>query len=126
MDKYQEAYNTRNVSVLSTLLADNGVYCGTAPGEIFEKQNVIDLWEEVFADTTLNLEYSRDVREISIANDGKSAMVVERISVAWSPKIQARQTFHLVENNDGWIIDFVSWAFLIKNEDVGKLNAALE
>jgi len=126
MDEYQEAYNTRNVSVLSTLLADNGVYCGTAPGEIFEKQNVIDLWEVIFADTTINLEYSKETREISIANDGKSAIVTERTSFAWSPNIQTRQTFHLVVNDDGWIIDYASWAFLIKNEDVDKLNAALE
>ena len=126
MDEYQEAYNTRNLSVLSSLLADNGLYCGTAPGEIFEKQNVIDLWEVFFADTTINLAYSKEIREISIADDGKSAIVMERTSVAWSPKIQTRQTFHLVENDDGWIIDFAGWAFLIKNEDVGKLNAALE
>ena len=126
MDGYQEAYNTRNLSVLSTLLADNGLYCGTAPDEIFEKQNVIDLWDVIFADTTVNLEYSKEIREISIANNGKSAIVMERTSFEWSPKIQTRQTFHLVVNDDGWIIDFVSLAFLIKNEDVGKLNAALK
>lgn len=113
MDDYQEANNTRNVSVLSTLLADNGVYCGTAPGEIFENKNVIDLWEVVFADTTLDLEYSQKNRKTTIADDGKSVIVMESTSVDWSPNIPTRQTFHLVVNDDGWIIDFVSLAFVI-------------
>ena len=126
MDTYNEAYNTRNVGVLSTLLADNGLYCGTAHDELFDKQEVIDLWDIVFADTTLHLKYAKENREISIAKNGKSAMVVERTSVEWSPNIQTRQTFHLVAIENGWIIDFISWAFLVNNEDVGKLNAALE
>ena len=45
---------------------------------------------------------------------------------AFSQKIPVRMVYHLVKNGDNWLFDFVSWNFIPNNEDLGKLNKALE
>ena len=61
------------------------------------------------------------------AANGKSALVVEHITMAgYSPLIQMRHTCQFVKIGDKWKIDFISWGFLARNDDIGKLNGALE
>lgn len=65
------------------------------------------------------------------AADGKSApllkLLVEHINMTgFSPLIQMRQTFQFVKAGDNWKIDFISWGFIVGNDDVEKLNGALE
>jgi len=44
----------------------------------------------------------------------------------FSQKMPMRIVYHLVKNGDNWLIDFISWSFIPNNEDLGKLNKALE
>jgi hypothetical protein len=78
-------------------------------------------------DTTVKFNFKIDKREIRISSDGNSAVVVEQyIANFISPKIPLRVDYHLVKNNDTWLIDYTSDNLIPYNEDLGKLNKALE
>jgi hypothetical protein len=42
------------------------------------------------------------------------------------PKIPVRWVFHLIKTGDNWLIDFFSLSLIPDNEDIGKINKALE
>jgi hypothetical protein len=110
-----------------TLLTDDGLYCGTDSKELLNKADLSKGMNQSFADTTLVMNYTIDKREIRIAADGNSAIVVEQMFFkAYSQKIPIRLVYHLIKNNDNWLFDFISWSFIPNNEDIGKLNKALE
>jgi hypothetical protein len=82
---------------------------------------------QTFGNTSLVFDYSIDSREIRIAADGNSAVSVEQMFMKdFSQKIPMRIVYHLVKNGDNWLMDFISWSFIPNNEDLGKLNKALE
>jgi hypothetical protein len=39
-----------------------------------------------------------------------------------SPILTARNTLHLVKTNGKWMVDFISIAFIPKNEDIPKIE----
>ena len=45
---------------------------------------------------------------------------------ALSEKIPIRFISHLMKTDENWTIDFFSWSFIPLNEDIAKLNEALE
>jgi uncharacterized protein (TIGR02246 family) len=127
LDKYNSAFKAKDANALMTLLTDNGLYCGTDSKELLDKASLSNMMNQTFADTSLNVNYSIDKREIRIAADGNSAIALEQMFFkAFSQKIPMRMVYHLVKNNDNWLFDFVSWNLIPNNEDLGKLNKALE
>jgi len=126
-DKYQDAWNTKAIDVLDSLVSDDGLFFGSDPSEILDKASLLKMWAQAFSDTTTVYNYAIDIRKIKLNADGKSAIVIEQLTVAdWSPRIHIRQTLQFVKVGDKWKIDFIDWAFIAKNEDVEKLNKALE
>lgn len=127
LDKYNSAFKAKDANTLMTLLTDNGLYCGTDSKELLDKASLSNTMNQSFADTSLKVNYTIDKREIRIAADGNSAIAVEQMFIkAFSQKIPIRMVYYLVKNNDNWLFDFVSWNFIPNNEDLGKLNKALE
>ena len=127
MDSYLTAWNAKDANTLIALIADDGLFCGSDPTEIMDKKMISDIWKQVFADSTMNFPYTVDKREIRMVSDGKSAVVMEQnISNPFTPKIPWRLVFHAVKAEEGWKLDFISWNLIPKNEDIGKLNKALE
>jgi uncharacterized protein (TIGR02246 family) len=127
LDKYNSAWNAKDVSTLTALLTDDGLFCGTDPSELMDKKTLSAGWTQAMSDTSMNYNYSVDKREMRIAADGNSAIALEQFYMkAICPKIPVRLIFHLVKSGDNWMIDFLSWALIPKNEDIGKLNIALE
>ena len=126
-DGYFNAWKERDIAFLENVIADWGIYCGTDPKEFWNKDGVIELWKEYFNDTLATFEYTSVKREINVSPDGSSAVIVNQGTYAeWSPNITVREAFHVLKAGEEWKIDFISWSFLIRNEDVGKLNNALE
>jgi uncharacterized protein (TIGR02246 family) len=126
MENYLTAWNAKDVNKLVTLITDDGMYCGTDPGEILDKKNIADAWKMAFADTAINNTFTVDKREIRMELDGNSAIVMEQhIANPYTPKIPWRLVCRAVKTADGWKIDFISWNLIPKNEDVEKLNKAL-
>jgi uncharacterized protein (TIGR02246 family) len=127
LDKYNSAMKAKDANTLMTLLTENGLYCGTDSKELLDKASLLNMMNQTFADTSLKMNYSIDKREIRIATDGNSAIAVEQMFFkAFSQKMPIRMVYHLVKNNDNWLFDFASWNFIPNNEDLGKLNKALE
>lgn len=127
METYLTAFNAKDVATLATLITDDGLFCGTDPIELMDKKTTTDAWTMAFADSTANFSYSVEKREIHITSDGNSAIVLEQFTMkAIAPKIPVRLVSHAVKTPDGWKLDFISWSFIPKNEDIGKLIMALQ
>jgi uncharacterized protein (TIGR02246 family) len=127
LNKWNSTWNAKDANSMMTLLDNNGLYCGTDSKELMDKPSMSNMMSQFFADTSIVPNYSIDKREIRVAVDGNSAIALEQaILKAISPKIPVRFIFHLVKTGDNWMIDFFSGSFIPNNEDLGKLNKALE
>ena len=126
-DKYNSAFKAKDTNTLLAALTDDVLACGTDPLEFWNKKQISDGWTQYFADTSLKINYSIDRREIRVAADGNSALVVEQyVMSVMSPNIPIRSIYHAVKAGENWMLDFISWNFIPKNEDIVKLNKALE
>jgi uncharacterized protein (TIGR02246 family) len=127
MDKYLNAFTMKDAKTMPTLLAEDGLFCGTDPSEFWDKKALSDMWNQMAADTVNDYHYSVDKREIRVAKDGNSAVVIEQFTMPLlSQKIPIRTIYHIVKEKDKWLIDFLCFNFIPKNEDIPKLNKALE
>jgi ketosteroid isomerase-like protein len=126
-EKYNTALKAKDVGVISALLSEDALCCGTDPGEFWDKKAMIDLWNNMAADTSVKVEFTLDKREIRLAKDGNSAIVIEQfVMPSLCPRIPVRSVYHVVKSADNWMFDLITWNLIPKNEDLGKLNKALE
>jgi len=127
LDKYNSAWNAKDANTLISLLTEDGLFCGTDPSELMDKKTLSAGWTQAMSDTSMNFNYSVDKREIRIAADGNSAIAIEQFYMkVIIQKISCRLIYHVVKSGDNWMIDFLSWSLIPKNEDLVKLNNALE
>ena len=127
LEEFQNALMKMDLDVLTPILADQGLFCGTDPSEIWDKDALIDLWTQMIPDTSFDVGITVNLRKINVASNGMSAIVMEQVTWDnWSPNIPVRQTFHFVKASDDWLIDCIEWGFIAKNEEVEILNKALE
>jgi hypothetical protein len=127
LDKYHSSLMAKDANTILPLLAEGGLYCGTDSKEFLDKASISTEMSKMFADTTLKVSYSIIKREIRVAADGNSAIAVDQFVMEFiSPKIPVRWVFHLIKTADNWLIDFSSLSLIPNNEDLGKLNKALE
>jgi uncharacterized protein (TIGR02246 family) len=127
LDEFNAAFKGNDASKVMVFLTDDALTLGTDPSEFLSKKQISDAWTQAMADTTIKLEYSIDRREIRVSPDGKSAVVVEQFMFpVVSPKIPVRNIYHVIKSDDKWMIDFLSFNLIPKNEDLAKLNAALQ
>ena len=127
LDKFHNAFKSRDKVVFLNLLSDDGLYLGTDSREIMDKTSLSQQISINFADTSLVPKYTIDKREIRIGQDGNSCIAVDQfVFDLISPKIPCRQIFHLVKTGSEWKISFASWNLVPNNEDLGKINKSLE
>ena len=126
INEYQNAWNAEDVDMISALASDDGRFFGSDPSEVLDKTELLKMCMDLFADT-VDYSYDVNVREIMPAANGESALVVEHINmVGFSSLMQMRQTCQFVKIEDSWKVNYISWGMLANNDDVAKLNAALE
>jgi ketosteroid isomerase-like protein len=126
MDKFESAFKTQDVSTLASFLTEDALICGTDPSEFWNKQQITDLWTQMLVNTGPEMKYIGD-RKIKVAPDGTSGIIVTQLIVPiYSPKIPWRQVYHCVKSNDKWMILFSNVAFIPYNEDIQKLNEAID
>jgi len=127
LDNYHAAMIAGNADDCISFLENNGLYCGTDPMELWDKEDFSIGIKEAIADTAFTLNYNIDKRIIRVGVDGNTALALEQFTMTWlSEKIPIRYISHLVKTDESWIIDFFSWSFIPLNEDIAKLNIALE
>ena len=127
MDRYASSLKSKNAQALSELLTEDGQFYGTDPTELFCKLALIETWTQMFADKTTELTYLPEKREIRISPEGNSALIVEQFSLKGvTPRIPWRMVSHALKTGKNWKMDFISWNLTPRNEDIAKLNKALE
>lgn len=125
-DSFNAAGIAGDAATQASYLLEDGVYCGTDPSEFFTKQEITDMWTQMYAESGLDITFISE-RAVKVAPDGNSAVVVDQYMFpVYTPKIPWRNVYHLIKTDDKWMILFFSAAFVPKNEDIPKLNAAME
>jgi ketosteroid isomerase-like protein len=124
-NSYDSAFLSNNADATTRFYTDDILYCGTDPKEFWDKENLVKVAKESSAADTSNTKIIVTRRDIRVSKDGNSAIVIEQLeNLPFSP-IPVRIVYHAVKENNNWLIDFGSAAFIPNNEDVPKLNAAL-
>lgn len=127
LDKYDAAFKAKDAPAVIALLAETGLFCGTDPSEVWNKKQISEGWTAAFADTSMMIDFTVDKREILIAEDRNSAIAIEQFYFKlFSPNLAWRVIFHAIKSGEDWKLDFISWNFIPKNEDIEKLNKAVE
>ncbi len=127
LDTFMKAFQTMKPESVENMLSAEGLFCGTDPGEFWPRKTLLDSWKQLPADAAGNFQYVLDKREIRVAKDGSSAIVIEQyIFKPISSKIPVRAVYSVTKSDGKWVIDFISWSLVPKNRDIAKLNKALE
>jgi len=127
LDNQQQAFIAKDFDAIKIMYADDGLYCGTDPGEFWDKERMLKSLGQMFEDESSVTNYSVDKREIRVDADGNSATFVEQYNLnPLCENIPIRSTGHFVKIGDDWKIDFISWSLIPKNADLNKLDKALE
>lgn len=120
------ALDKRDIPALSTFVSEDMLGMGTDPSEKFTKQQMVEIWQSMLADSTLEIRHAGDM-DIKFTDEGNSAIVVEQYKMPqFTPHIPWRTVYVLEKREGKWIITFYSTAFIPRNEDIPKLNKALE
>jgi ketosteroid isomerase-like protein len=127
LDAHWSAVKAKDADAVMAFLTDDILSCGSDSKEFWNKTDMYNNIRQMFADTSLMVDITIDRREIRIAKDGNSAVALEQMFLKpFSQKIPVRSVYHLIKINDLWKFDFTSVGFIPNNEDIGKLNKALE
>jgi hypothetical protein len=125
MDKFDEAIKAGNDSLARAIITEDALICGTDPSEFWTKQQFLGPEEQDSVSAPPEAKYISE-RVTKVAPDGNSAVVVNQLFLSWSPKIPLRVVYHFIKADNKWMIEFINVAFIAKNEDIQKLNEALE
>jgi len=127
LDTFHSAMKANDIDAYKIFLTDDGLFCGTDPEELWGKEKLVSVMAEAMDNESIVFNYSVDKREIRVDADGNSATILEQFTVKWiSEKIPIRFVAHFVKIGADWKIDFFSWSMVPKNDDLNKLNKALE
>lgn len=127
LDAHWTAVKAKDADAVIALVTDDFLSCGSDPEEFWNKTEMYNTVKQMFTNKELKIDITIDKREIRIARDGNSAIALEQMFMRpVSQKIPVRTVYHLVKDNHTWLIDFTSTGFIPKNEDIDKLNNALE
>ncbi|MCF6269188.1 MAG: nuclear transport factor 2 family protein [Melioribacteraceae bacterium] len=127
LDRIYLAWKDKDLDAIKTLVADNGLFCGTDPGEFWNTEEYLEIVAQMLEDESLVFDFSIDKREVRVDEDGNSATIVEQF--IWntiSKKIPIRSVYHFVKIGADWKFNFYSVSLIPKNADLDKLNKALE
>jgi uncharacterized protein (TIGR02246 family) len=125
LDTYHGSMKSKNASAMADLFAEDGLYCGTDPNELWDKEAFSDYIRKAFADTGIATAYTVERRKVRISEDGKYAITLEQFIDPSSPKILVRVVSHLVRDSVNWKVDFTSWALVPSNDILTKINEAV-
>jgi ketosteroid isomerase-like protein len=126
LDRMYLAYNNRDIQTFLSLMAEDGLFCGTDPKNIWDKPTYSTLMTIMFADQSFSPNISVSQREIHLDKDGNSAIVMDQFFFEWNKKIPVRHIAHFVRTGDQWICNFLSTTYVPNDEDMSKIFNALK
>jgi ketosteroid isomerase-like protein len=127
LDAHWSAIKAKDADAVIALVSEDFLSCGSDPEECWNKNEMYNTVKQTLEDPNLKIDITVDRREIRIAKDGNSAIAFEQMYlIPFSRKIPVRTVYHLVKEKNTWLIDFTSTGFIPKNDDLEKLNNAIE
>lgn len=126
-DRFHATMMAKDAPGQMALLAEDGLYCGTDPNELWNKKTLSDYISRGFADSTMTITpYTISKREIRVATDGKSAVLVDQYMMTeLSPTITTRFIAHAIRHDTAWRFDFFSLGLIPVNGDLKKVSEAV-
>ena len=126
LDQMYLAYNTRNIQSFLSLMADDGLFCGTDSKNLWDKATYSKLMTSMFTDPKFAPNISVGHREIRFDNNGNSATIVDQFFFEWNKQIPVRHIVHFVRSGDQWKCNFLSTTFIPNDEDLDKIFSAVK
>jgi len=127
LDDHWSALKAKDADAVIALVSEDFLSCGSDPKELWNKTEMYATLKQMLANSDYKFDITVDKREIRVSKDGNSAIAFEQMFLTpYSQKIPVRTVYHLVKENNNWLIDFTSTGFIPKNEDIDKINKALE
>ncbi len=127
LDAHWSALKAKDADAVIALVSEDFLSCGSDPDEFWNKTDMYNTVKQMLTNSELKIDITVDKREIRIAKDGHSAIAFEQMFlIPFSQKIPVRTVYHLVKENKTWLIDFSSTGLIPNNNDIEKLNKALE
>lgn len=125
-DRFTSTWNNQDDSIMMSYLTEDALILGTDPSEFWTKKEFSDGWQQMAADSVPVFNFIGN-REIKVSPDGNAAMVVEQFFMPGvSPKIPWRNVYQAVKVDGRWMIDFLSSSFIPRNDDITRINNAVE
>lgn len=127
LDQYHNCMKNKQASTMMQLLAEDGLYCGTDPNELWDKKTINAYISKAFENPMLTINnYPIEKREIKVSNVGNSATVLEQYKMdVISTEMYIRFISHLKKENNEWKFDFFSLSPVPSNNDMKKINHCL-
>lgn len=128
-DAYHKALKAKSVDGIAQLIAEDALFCGSDPSEIWTKSVFIDYAKGVLSDSTVGFgDYAIDRRDVRVSADGMSAIVQDQALIGpFSKRVPVRVVFNIAKKSDDkWLIDYCSVGMIPTNKDLSRLDAALE
>jgi ketosteroid isomerase-like protein len=126
LDDHWSALKAKDADAVVALLSEDFLSCGSDPEEFWNRTEMQNTLKQMLANTDFKLDITVDKRVIRLSRDGNSAIAFEQMFLTpYSQKIPVRTVYHLVKENNKWLIDFTGTGFIPKNEDIDKINKAL-
>lgn len=115
----------RNIDLLASVFADDGIFLGTDPNEILTKDTIVTGWSQMMQ--VPEIPEFKFITEpiIRIQHDGKTAVYASQYYWELFTPLPLRQTFWLVKRDSLWLIDFFDFSVIPYNEQLPALNVAV-
>jgi hypothetical protein len=120
-----KAVDDKNIDLLASVLADDGLFMGTDPGELYPKDSIVAAWTQVMQLPEIPPFEFIGEPYIRIHPEGKTAVVAYQYNWELFTPIPLRQTFWMVKSDSVWLVDFFDFSFAPYNEQIPALNAAV-
>ena len=128
LDEYHQAMKSKDAPTMMSLMAEKGLYCGTDPMELWDKNTLSDYVTQAFENPSLEIDYKINRREIRLGKDGKSAIAVDHyVMDVITPHFPVRTVFHLIlDENNAWKCNFLSMSLAPPNDGMKLINKLVE
>jgi hypothetical protein len=127
LDALYSLNDTHDIEAYDALLCDDGLFLGSDSKEFWNKSDIMESQKKMLENPDFKFTFKRINRVVRIAEDGKSALVVDQVKdiSVFGPDLPVRLTLHLIKTENKWKIDFWEVGLIPNNEDLPKIAAAI-
>lgn len=115
----------RNIDQFASVFADDGVFMGNDPDELFLKDTIIAGWAQLMQMPEIPPFKFIGEPFIRIQADGKTAVYSSQYYWNLFTTLPLRQTFWMVKRDSVWLIDYFDFSVIPYNEQYPALNEAV-